>query len=636
MKTNSKNNNQQPEASYATYLPYVLLVCCFFVYCNSIGHGFVLDDEAVITKNLFVKNGFAGFGDIFTTFYWRGYWDLNSGLYRPLSLIVFAIEWTLFPDKPGFFHFVQVALYTVTVLALYNMLKRVLEGTNKWLPFGIALLFALHPLHTEVVANIKSLDEVLALLFFILSTNWLIKKDGYSWQGCVFFFLALLSKEGAIAFIPVWFLLLVQIRKQNASHAFKAILPLVLTAGLWLLIRTLVINSGSPVVGYTYADNSLLACSDWISQKMTAITVLGMGLLHVLYPAGLSYDYSYPQIPCATFASTGFWAALVVLCALLAVAIYYFKRKPVVSFGILFFFATSFLTSNLLFPIGATMADRFMFVPILGLFLAICYVGFELTHDMHTRKAGTAAVAILGIALVFGMITRSNNTDWKSNDTLFASHAKKVPHSARAQYNYGTVLLTHSLNHNNDSLNRAFEALSLAHTLDPKNMDAISNLGIANYHLQNYDVAGRLLKEALLAKKNDDQIRLNLADTYVKLKQIDNAVALYKEALQNNQYNENSHGRIGGSFFAAKQFGEAAAMFKLGTIAYPDNAELWMNYGNALAAGSNYKEAIPAFEQALQRNPSQRMVLYYLALTYHNMGNDNKANAYMQRYQTGG
>jgi tetratricopeptide (TPR) repeat protein len=634
MKTISKSNNQPADLSYAAYLPYLLLLCCFLVYCNTIGHGFVLDDEAVITKNLFVKNGFSGFGDIFSTFYWRGYCDINSGLYRPLSLIVFAIEWTLFPGNTTSFHFVHITLYTVAVMALYHMLNRLLAETNKWLSFAIALLFALHPLHTEVVANIKSLDEVLTLLFFILSTNWLLKKDTYSWQGCLFFFLALLSKEGAIAFIPVWFLMLVQIKKQSLLHAFKTSLPLIITAAVWLLIRTWAINNGSPVVAYTYEDNSILACSDWITQKLTAITILGTSLLHFFYPVGLSYDYSYPQVPCATFTSAGFWIAFTALSALLAVAAYYFKKKPIVSFGILFFFLTSFLTSSILFTIGATMADRFMFIPILGLLIAICYLAFDITHNLQTRNAGKISRVFFGIALVFGILTINYNMAWKSNDILFAAHAEKVPNSARAQYNYGTALLNNAIANDNENMDKAFEKLSLAHKLDPKKADIKTNLGISNYHLQNYSTAAHLLNEALLLKK-DDQIRLNLADTYLKLKQPDSAVALYKQALKNNVYNQNSHGRIGAAFFAAKQFKEASEIFKLGTIAYPDNSELWMNFANALAADSNFKDAIFVFEYIVKTYPSKRMALFHLAHTYHNIGDDAKANAMMQRYQTG-
>lgn len=633
MRTIHKTKNAIKEAPYAIYLPYLLIICCFLVYCNTISYGFVLDDEAVITKNLFVKKGFSGFGDIFTTFYWQGYWDINSGLYRPLSLIVFAIEWEFFPEKSHFFHFVQVALYTITVVALYNMLCRLFKDTNKWLSFGIALLFALHPLHTEVVANIKSMDEVLSLLFFILSTNWLLKKDGYSWQSCLFFFLALLSKEGAIAFIPVWFLLLVQIKKESVGNAFRTILPLLVTGAIWLVIRTLVINSSLAVVSYTYTDNSILACNDLLTQKLTAITILGKSLFHVIYPVGMSYDYSYPQVPCSTFASVEFWLALTVLLALLATAIYCFKRKPIISFGILFFFSMSILTSNILFTIGATMADRFMFIPLLGLLIAICYTGFEVSNNLKNRKSGIISIPIFLIAIILGIVTCNNNKAWKSNDILFASHVKNVPNSARAQYNYGTVLLNYSLNNNNDGIDKAFETLSLANQLDPKNVDIKVNLGISNYHRQDFRTAANLLKEALLIKK-DDMVRLSLADTYLKLKQQDSAIVLYKQALQNNVYNENSHVRIGASFFASKQFKQAAEMFRLGTIAYPLNSELWMNYGNSLAADSDFKGAIPAFEQAYQINPSQKTALYYLAITHHNLGDDNKANSYMQRYET--
>lgn len=633
MKNALKNKTIAQEVPYATYLPYLLLISCFLVYCNTFNHGFVLDDEAVITKNRFIQQGFKGFGDILTTFYWKGYWDTSSGLYRPLSLLIFAIEWTISPNNALFYHVVQVLIYTATVFALFNLLTQLLAGLNKWLPFCIALLFALHPLHTEVVANIKSLDEILAFLFFILGTQQLLKKEGFNWQSCLFLFLGLLAKEGAIAFVPVWLLLFIQIKKQSFTTAVKNILPLIGVTIVWLVIRTSVINASSAVV-YSYQDNSLLACTDWLSQKLTAITILGKNLMHVFYPVGLSYDYSYPQIPCATFASIDFWFALLLLLALVAIAVFYFKRKPIISFGLLFFFITSFLTSNIAMTIGATMADRFMFTPILGLLLAGCYFVYEQSHQLNTKTAGIAGAVFIGISAVLFMLTFTANKAWKSNDTLFTLHAKQVPNSARAQYNYGTTLLNIAIAGSADSLNKAFETLTLANKLDPNNIDVQSNLGIANYHRQNYTAAAQWLKKALAAKPND-LIKLNLADTYVKLKYPDSAVFYYQEALKNNVYNGNSHARIGESYFIAKQFAAAANAFREGTIAYPENAELWLNYGNALAANQDFKTAIQVFQKAFELNPNQRMALYYIAVTYHNMGNDTQANAYMQRYQTG-
>lgn len=634
MKNALKNKTIAQEKPYATYLPYLLLISCFLVYCNTLNHGFVLDDEAVISKNLIVQKGFGGLGEIFSTFYWKGYWASNAGLYRPLSLVIFAIEWTISPEKPFLFHFVQVLLYVITVFALHKLLVMLLGEVNKWLPFSIALVFALHPLHSEVVANIKSLDEVLALLFFILATIQLLKKNSYNWQSCLYLFLALLSKEGAVSFLAVWLLLFIQLGKQRPLQALKNLWPMFLVAGIWLVIRTSVINSGGPVINYTYQDNSLIACNDWIAQKLTAITVLGRGILHFIYPVDLSYDYSYPQIPCENITSLKFWASFVMLSAMLFTAVRYFRSKPIFSFGILFFFITSILTSNLLFNIGATMADRFMFTPILGLLLAIGYVTFEFGGNLKVEKSTLPVAITMAIALALAVITYHTNTAWKSNDILFSSHVKHAPNSARAQYNYGTILLNYALSNNNDSLSKAFDVLSLASKLDPNNADIKSNLGISNYHLTNYPKAVELFNSALSIKK-DDQTKLNLADAYLKLKKTDSAVVLYQQAMNNNVYNANSHVRIGASFFAAKQFDKAAEMFRLGANAYPENGELWLNYGNALAANNQFKEAIPIFEKAFQVNPSQRLALYYIAVTYHNLGDDQKANAYMQRYQTG-
>lgn len=633
MKIALPNKNSPQEISYGNYLPYVLLASCLLVYFNTLGHGFVLDDEAVITKNKFVQQGFAGFKDILSTFYWKGYWDTSSGLYRPLSLLIFAIEWAISPNNATLYHTVQLFIYASTVFALHQLLTALFFGLNKWLPFCIALLFALHPLHTEVVANIKSLDEILAFLFFVLATQQILKKEAFNWQSCLFLFLALLAKEGAIAFIAVWLLLLMQIKKQSFGLAIKNIWPLIAVTVMWLAIRTTIINA-APAVVYSYQDNSILACTDWLSQKLTAITILGRNLLHVFYPFNLSYDYSYPQIPCASFVSIDFWLALITLLGLFAVAVFYFKRKPMVSFGLLFFFITSFLTSNIGLTIGATMADRFMFTPILGLVIAGCYIVYEKTHSLQTKTIGIAGAGMIVIAVIFSIISLNANKAWKSNETLFRTHAKHVPNSARAQYNYGTTLLSIAISNTPDSLNKAFEVLTLANKLDPNNADVQGNLGIANFHLQNYAVALQWIKKAMVTRPTD-AMKLNLADTYVKLKYLDSAVLYYKEALKNNIYNGNSHARIGESYFVTKQFGAAADAFREGTIAYPENAELWLNYGNALAANRDFETAISVFQKALEINPNQRMALYYIAVTYHNMGDDTQANAYMQRYQTG-
>src|ERR1044071_5511236 len=150
----------------------------FLLYAQTIGFGYALDDVAVLKSNDFVHAGFRGFKDILTSFYWHGnasFADANSGLFRPLSLLLFATEWQLFHDKPGVFHFVHIMLYAVAAMQLYLFLRDLFGKTGSQLAIFATLFWIVLPVHTEVVANLKSADEILSLLFSLLMMRWLLK-----------------------------------------------------------------------------------------------------------------------------------------------------------------------------------------------------------------------------------------------------------------------------------------------------------------------------------------------------------------------------------------------------------------------------------------------------------------------------
>ena len=138
------------------------------VYLLSIGHGFVLDDNLVLTNHKHVQDGIGGIPEILTTNYAHGHLDFNDGLYRPLSLVTFAIEKSLFDLSPSASHLIQALLYGLLLLVLGRFLQRIM-GERSWSVFWVLTLFAVHPIHTEVVANLKSRDEIMALLFFLLA-----------------------------------------------------------------------------------------------------------------------------------------------------------------------------------------------------------------------------------------------------------------------------------------------------------------------------------------------------------------------------------------------------------------------------------------------------------------------------------
>ena len=188
----------------------IIALFSFFLYEQSIGHDYTLDDHAVVDENTITTRGFAGIPTLLKTDYWYGS-RLESSrgpVYRPTSMVVFATIWQFYPNNPQAYHFINVMFYAMTCLVLFLVLCRLFKNQNLLFPFICTVLYAAHPIHTEVVNNIKSLDEILCFLFGLVSI-WLLLKYSSSKSilalvvGAVSFFLSLLSKETGIAFLAI-------------------------------------------------------------------------------------------------------------------------------------------------------------------------------------------------------------------------------------------------------------------------------------------------------------------------------------------------------------------------------------------------------------------------------------------------
>jgi hypothetical protein len=184
----------------------VLGVFAASLYANTFANRFAVDDLMVVQLNRFTREGLAGIPKMLTTPYWAGAWDRNIGVYRPLSLIGLAAQFQFFRDDPMGYHIVSVLLYVLSILLLFRTLRALLSSYSPLVAFVAALIFAAHPVHTEVVANIKSQDELLCFIF-ALSTVWFILKNAQSPSpanvcfACGCFFLSLLAKESALVFL---------------------------------------------------------------------------------------------------------------------------------------------------------------------------------------------------------------------------------------------------------------------------------------------------------------------------------------------------------------------------------------------------------------------------------------------------
>jgi len=289
---------------------YILIIAGFIFYANTLSNKYALDDAIVITQNNFTKQGIYGIDDIlsnegFTGFFGRKKSLVAGGRYRPLSLVTFAVEYQIFGLNPFVSHLINIILYILTTILLYKTLSGFFPDYSKSIlgvPFVASLLFLIHPIHTEVVANIKGRDEIMTLLGSLLSIYLSLKyieKQNRKYLIYIFitFFLALMSKENAITFLAIIPLSIYYFKKEHFKTTLISIMPVLAVATIiYLYIRY-------KVIGFTFeAVESELMNNPYVNTSTANkfATVFYTMLLYIkllIFPHPLTFDYYPKQIP---------------------------------------------------------------------------------------------------------------------------------------------------------------------------------------------------------------------------------------------------------------------------------------------------------------------------------------------------
>lgn len=561
-------------------LAIMLGVISLVIYANTLKNGYVLDDSSAITENKIVTKGTSAIPELLSTPYRRGYVVTSNDLYRPLSLVMLAIEYQFFGADPKVNHLANILLYAGCVIMLFFFIDRFFERKKTAVAFMGALIFAVHPIHTEVVANIKSSDELLCFFFAFLSLYIYLKymqagKLIHLLAGSCFFFLSLLSKETVVTFLAIIPLVFFLYRNENKQRAVYITLGAVVMVALFLGVRFSVLSAydANHVTNVPAIDNALAATNlSFESRLATAVLILGKYVLLLFVPYPLICDYSYNTIPYAHFSNI--WVILSLL-VYLALGVYGIRgilkdRKDPIAFSILFFLITISLFTNIPFLIGSTMAERFMFFGSVGFCLAIAlliekWVGapdLAIILLKHPKVAGV----MIPLSILFAALTFGRNRDWVDNYTLYKTDLAKAPNSAKLNYfvglEYETTLVQNEKDaqKQNDLRKEGLTYLRRSITIEPDFTDAQAGLGNTYVFFSQYDSAEVHEKKALELYPLSDKNTSNLAYIYYRQQKFRQSIDLSKKAVELNPGYINPYTNMGRCYMSLGRYDSAISV----------------------------------------------------------------------------
>lgn len=608
--------------SVAVFL--ILAAAIALAWCDSFGPGadrraevnWTLDNRYIIAGDPRLRatqwddaSGQPGLANVFTRDYW---WpSAPSGLYRPVVTISYWLNWQATASdgssddaaqrrQLAIFHAANLLAHLILTFLVYHV---VLLVTGRWWPAAAAaLLFGLHPINAESVTNLVGrADEFAAigvlggLLLYARATRasgakrvlWLTA------LGLITLF-GVFSKESAVAIVGVLLLYDLLIRSEADSSPPRSARLLgyvsLLPAVVLLLIARRLVFADNPPPPTAFVDNPIIGTS-WLGGRITALHVLAEMWKLFAWPMRLTCDYSFNQVPVALSPwSTPSQNAVAIASAVLVLGVFvaavvaavrWPKLRPL-AFFVLFFFVTSFVTSNLAFPIGAIMAERFAYLPLVGFVASIAIVLDWLLVQRGRTGRSIATLAVVALATFYGVRTWQRNRDWRSDLALWKSALDTSPNSFRTYQSYSYAL---------------FEELRKpAAQRQPEAKDVTIDDCIAACAM------GEPIVASLPDELNFTRIRLQLGMFYAMKGDFERAVAQLEQARRADQ-----------AVNALNRRDAVARGRSPAEIADGGNAEIYANLGYACARLGRWDEALASYEYQRHLNPQNADVYERIA-----------------------
>lgn len=514
-----------PERARALQAALLAFGVAFAVYANSLANGFAYDDVPIIAENERVHQ-LRDLGQIWLTPYWPVAGEI-LGAYRPLTIFWFALQWAVSGGAPWFFHLVNVLLHGAVTVLVFLLLRR-LFGTGAALAGGV--VFAVHPVHTEAVANVVGQAELLAAAAVLAGCLVHLGADperGLTRKrlGAILlcYALGLLAKESAVV-MPGLLVLLDVVRgrvewsrRGLGRYAAQMAVPLAALAAILLayfnlrleILGTITAGDPNPALSFLQGDG----------RVPSALRAWPEFARLLFFPADLSADYSP-----AVILPVESWTPMALLGAALLAATagttFVAGRHPTAGGAAGWFLLSILPVSNLFFRVGILVAERTLYLPSVAVSVLVAGAWQALGRRRESRaRAMAAAAGILAVVLLAAR-TVTRNPDWKDTDAVFQALYRDHPESYRPYVQFAIE----KMQEGDTAASRQY--WEFAYRLWPRDPALLIQYAFANYAWGRYDRAIELFQEAAAIHPGFDEAKPVLGMAYVQTGQYEKALAL--------------------------------------------------------------------------------------------------------------
>jgi tetratricopeptide (TPR) repeat protein len=490
-----------------------LIAAGFLVYANSLGGAFVYDDEPLVKDNVTLTS-VSYVGEIFRNNILAGAGQ-QSVFYRPLQMLTLWADHAVWKFNPFGYHLTSVIWHILAGLVLFWFL-RMLLGLDV-LAFFAALLFEIHPIHTEAVSYISGRADPMAFVFLLTTFILYLKQAAAPRKSTYFLMLlaysaALLSRENSMILPALIGITHVSFKQKVRRKEFFSLCALLC---FYLFLRIIVLKG---MLSEISSDTSLF-------QRAPGFFVALLQYIRLLFlPLGLHMEYGTPLFG---LTDPRVWLGMIV-CGGLLVFMLRKKSVPDLARFSLAWFLVSLLPVSNLFPINAYMAEHWLYLPSVGFFILLAYFLKRLYEDRRHRSVAVGLAA--GLVFFYAFLTVRQNTYWKDPETFYTRTLKYAPQSSKVLNNLGS--LTKAKGHIDDAISFFQKAIAAK----PDNSDAHYNLGNAFLATSRMPDAIASYQRALALNPNRAEIYNNLGNAYMSLGENESALANYQKALARNPH----------------------------------------------------------------------------------------------------